>query len=154
MLRTLARGFRVEGFKTLVILDEIHHAGDALSWGDAVREAFEPATRRLMLTGTPFRSDTNPIPFVRYEPRATAALRSRFDYNYGYGQALADGIVRPVLFMAYSGELQWRTSAGDEVVGPARGADDQGPDQLRPCGPRSTRRGPGSPPCCQPPTPG
>ena len=63
----LALRVRVEGFKTLVILDEVHHAGDALSWGEAVREAFEPATRRLMLTGTPFRSDTNPIPFVRYE---------------------------------------------------------------------------------------
>ena len=47
------------------MLDEIHHAGDAKSWGESVREAFDPATRRLMVTGTPFRSDTNPIPFVR-----------------------------------------------------------------------------------------
>ena len=62
----LHRG-RTEAARTLVILDEIHHGGDALSWGDAVREAFEPATRRLALTGTPFRSDTSPIPFVTYE---------------------------------------------------------------------------------------
>jgi superfamily II DNA or RNA helicase len=112
----LALRIRTEGFKTLVILDEIHHAGDALSWGEAVREAFEPATRRLMLTGTPFRSDTNPIPFVRYLPDGNGALRSTSDYAYGYGEALADGIVRPVLFMAYSGDLHWRTSAGDEVA--------------------------------------
>ena len=59
---------RTERFKTLVILDEIHHAGDALSWGEGVREAFDPATRRLALTGTPFRSDINPIPFVTYAP--------------------------------------------------------------------------------------
>src|SRR3954471_8248647 len=111
----LALRIRVEGFKTLVILDEVHHAGDALSWGEAVREAFEPATRRLMLTGTPFRSDTNPIPFVRYEPDPGGGMRSRSDYSYGYAAALADGIVRPVLFMAYSGDLSWRTSAGDEV---------------------------------------
>ena len=52
---------------TLVILDEIHHGGDSRSWGDGIREAFEPAARRLALTGTPFRSDTSPIPFVRYE---------------------------------------------------------------------------------------
>ena len=50
--------------RTLVILDEIHHAGDSRSWGDGVKAAFEPAVRRLMLTGTPFRSDDNPIPFV------------------------------------------------------------------------------------------
>ncbi|MGI3784477.1 MAG: DEAD/DEAH box helicase [Janthinobacterium lividum] len=111
----LALRIRVEGFKTLVILDEVHHAGDALSWGEAVREAFEPATRRLMLTGTPFRSDTNPIPFVRYEADSAGGLRSRADYAYGYAAALTDGIVRPVLFMAYSGDLHWRTSAGDEV---------------------------------------
>ena len=53
---------RTESAPTLVILDEIHHGGDALSWGDAIREAFEPATRRLALTGTPFRSDTSPDP--------------------------------------------------------------------------------------------
>ena len=111
----LALRIRVEGFKTLVILDEVHHAGDALSWGESVREAFDPATRRLMLTGTPFRSDTNPIPFVRYEPTGDGGLRSVADFTYGYAQALADTIVRPVLFMAYSGEMQWRTSAGDEV---------------------------------------
>jgi len=42
-------------------------------------------------------------------------MRSQADYAYGYAEALADGIVRPVLFLAYSGDLQWRTSAGDEV---------------------------------------
>lgn len=107
---------RVERTKTLVILDEIHHAGDARSWGEAVREAFDPAARRLMLTGTPFRSDTTPIPFVRYEPDGTGHLRSQADYAYGYADALADQIVRPVLFMAYSGELSWRTRAGDEIA--------------------------------------
>ena len=54
---------RTAAGRTLVILDEVHHGGDALSWGDAVREAFGPAVRRLSLTGTPFRSDTSPIPF-------------------------------------------------------------------------------------------
>ena len=38
---------RTEAARTLVILDEIHHGGDALSWGDGLREAFEPAARRL-----------------------------------------------------------------------------------------------------------
>jgi superfamily II DNA or RNA helicase len=113
---TLALRVRCERFKTLVILDEIHHAADALTWGDAVREAFEPATRRLSLTGTPFRSDTNPIPFVTYVSDTDGAPRSAADYSYGYGPALADGVVRPVLFLAYSGDLRWRTSAGDEVA--------------------------------------
>ena len=112
----LAMRIRTERFKTLVILDEVHHAGDALSWGEGVREAFDPASRRLALTGTPFRSDVNPIPFVTYAPGADGIPRSVADYTYGYAHALADHVVRPVLFMAYSGEMQWRTRAGDEVA--------------------------------------
>ena len=106
---------RTEAAPTLVILDEIHHGGDALSWGDAIREAFEPATRRLSLTGTPFRSDTAAIPFVRYAMDEDGVLRSEADYTYGYAEALRDGVVRPVLFLAYGGSMRWRTRAGDEI---------------------------------------
>ncbi|MBN1171031.1 MAG: DEAD/DEAH box helicase [Micromonosporaceae bacterium] len=106
--RTMAR-------RTLVILDEIHHAGDSRSWGDGVRAAFEPAVRRLALTGTPFRSDEHPIPFVTYERCSDGLMRSRADTVYGYPDALGDGVVRPVIFLAYSGETRWRTSAGDEL---------------------------------------
>jgi superfamily II DNA or RNA helicase len=56
---------RTENRRTLVIFDEIHHAGDALSWGEAVREAFGPARRRMGLTGTPFRSDGTTAPATR-----------------------------------------------------------------------------------------
>ena len=107
---------RVEGRRTLVILDEIHHAGDSKSWGEAAYEAFEPAARRLALTGTPFRSDTNPIPFVTYAPDNEGIRRSVADYTYGYGSALADGVVRPVVFMSYAGRMRWRTKAGDEIA--------------------------------------
>ncbi|WP_106397770.1 DEAD/DEAH box helicase [Actinocorallia populi] len=107
---------RTEARKTLIIMDEVHHAGDGLSWGDAVRESFEPATRRLSLSGTPFRTDINPIPFVDYEEGPDGIRRSRADYTYGYGPALADGVVRPVMFMAYAGEMRWRTRAGDELT--------------------------------------
>ncbi|TWJ15189.1 superfamily II DNA or RNA helicase [Stackebrandtia albiflava] len=101
---------------TLVILDEIHHAGDARSWGEGVQKAFAPATRRLALTGTPFRSDDNPIPFVGYEVAPDGSMQSRPDSVYGYAHALADGVVRPVLFLAYSGQARWRNSAGDELA--------------------------------------
>ncbi|KRC35894.1 MULTISPECIES: DEAD/DEAH box helicase [Oerskovia] len=106
---------RTEAERTLVILDEVHHGGDALSWGEAVRDAFEPATRRLALTGTPFRSDTAAIPFVTYERGADGIRRSSADYTYGYGDALRDHVVRPVIFLSYSGQMRWRTKSGDEV---------------------------------------
>ncbi len=106
---------RTQARRTLVIFDEIHHAGDALSWGEAIRQAFESARRRLALTGTPFRSDTNPIPFVSYAEDADGIRRSASDYVYGYGPALADGVVRPVIFLAYSGQMRWRSRVGGDL---------------------------------------
>lgn len=100
---------------TLVILDEVHHGGDTLSWGDAIREAYGTARRRLSLTGTPFRSDDSQIPFVEYAPQPDGTLVSVTDYDYGYGRALADGVVRPVVFMVYAGQMQWQTSAGETM---------------------------------------
>ena len=114
-MRPALHAARTAAAPTLVVLDEIHHAGDALTWGDGVREAFEGATRRLALTGTPFRSDTSPIPFVSYLPDVDGVRRSSADYTYGYGDALRDGVVRPVIFLSYSGQMRWRTRAGDEV---------------------------------------
>lgn len=101
---------------TLVILDEIHHAGDNKSWGEALRHAVDPAVHRLCLTGTPWRRDsTSPIPFVRYDANGTVAV----DYAYEYGTAVADGVCRRIEFHAYDGEARWtdpsraRRSAGD-----------------------------------------
>lgn len=104
---------RTENARTLVILDEIHHAGDGLSWGEAVSEAFQPAARRLSLTGTPFRTKPEErIPFVRYE-EADDGLLSLADYSYGYREALSEAVVRPVVFAAYSGTSRWMNSAGE-----------------------------------------
>ncbi|MBJ7401583.1 DEAD/DEAH box helicase, partial [Mycolicibacterium sp.] len=107
---------RTENRRTLVIFDEIHHGGDAKSWGEGIREAFSDATRRLGLTGTPFRSDDSAIPFISYEADAAGFRHSRADHSYGYSDALTDGVVRPVIFLAYSGEARWRNNAGEEFA--------------------------------------
>ncbi|MGI8791906.1 MAG: DEAD/DEAH box helicase [Acidimicrobiales bacterium] len=92
-----------------VVFDEIHHAADDRAWGDAVREAFEPATQRLSLSGTPFRSDTSPIPFVHYDDTEQAVA----DFEYGYGDALHDGgVVRPVYFPRLDGHMEWTAPDG------------------------------------------
>jgi superfamily II DNA or RNA helicase len=116
---------RATAVKSLVILDEVHHAGDGLSWGEAVADAFGMAARRVCLTGTPFRTKPDErIPFVRYEEdtfegddgSGGVGLVSRADYTYGYKEALADSVVRPVVFAAYTGTSRWRNSAGEVVA--------------------------------------
>jgi superfamily II DNA or RNA helicase len=89
--------------QSLVILDEIHHAGDDRAWGESVRRAFEVAPQRVALSGTPFRSDTLAIPFVRYVGDEAVP-----DFEYGYADALADGrVVRPVYFPRINGFMEW-----------------------------------------------
>jgi superfamily II DNA or RNA helicase len=91
-----------------VVLDEVHHAGEERAWGDGVAHAFELAARRLSLSGTPFRSDQNPIPFVTYDFDEAVA-----HFTYGYGEALRDGgVVRPVFFPAINGHMEWTTPDG------------------------------------------
>lgn len=106
-------------YKTLVILDEIHHCGesDHLIWGESIKKAFQPAVRRLLLSGTPFRTDNHKIPFVKYEPDPAnpKGSRSKSDYNYGYGDALKDEeVVRHIIFPGWDGEFAWSDWFGEE----------------------------------------
>jgi superfamily II DNA or RNA helicase len=100
-----------------VILDEIHHAGfdetgrERKAWGDAIRAAFEGAYCRILLSGTPFRSDTHAIPFVSYQNDEAVA-----DFTYGYADALRDGgVVRPVEFPMIDGDFAWVSKDGSEL---------------------------------------
>ena len=52
---------------SMVVFDEVHHLGSNLSWGAACSNAFEFASIKLCLSGTPFRSDGQEIPFLEYE---------------------------------------------------------------------------------------
>lgn len=106
--------------RTLVVFDEIHHAGEAKTWGVSLRHAFEPAARRIALSGTPFRSDGTPIPFVEYDD----ARRCVSHWTYGYGRALQDGRVRSVTFVALDGRMKW-TDAGVVVEGQLDNDDDE-----------------------------
>jgi superfamily II DNA or RNA helicase len=88
---------------TLLIADEPHHMGELASWGRSTQAAFERARFRLLLSGTPFRSDNSPIPWVVYDDDGVSSA----DYAYGYTEALIDGVCRPVTFHTYDGDMEW-----------------------------------------------
>jgi len=96
---------------TLVVLDEIHHAADAATWGSALRTAFGNAQHRIALSGTPFRSDGLPIPFVQYEAGVSLA-----DYGYDYAEALRDGVCRPLVFPLHGGVAEWISRDGRTML--------------------------------------
>ncbi len=105
---------------TLLIADEPHHMGEHAAWGRTAVAAFGSARRRLLLSGTPFRSDNTPIPWVVYDEDGV----SRADFAYSYTQALHDRVCRPVTFCTYDGDMEWmsdgrRRHADFSVVLPA-----------------------------------
>jgi superfamily II DNA or RNA helicase len=95
---------------TLVVLDEIHHAGEEATWGQALRDAFAGARYRVSLSGTPFRSDGAALPFVEYSAGACVAQTS-----YDYARALSDGVCRALVFPLHGGEAEWVSRDGTEM---------------------------------------
>jgi len=108
---------RCAAVPTLLIADAPHHMGDDAAWGRGAVEAFGEARFRLLLSGTPFRTDATPIPWVHYDANGV----SEPDYAYGYTDALLDGVCRPVTFHTYDGDMAWmsdgRRRAADFGVG-------------------------------------
>lgn len=94
-------------YRIFAILDEIHHASQEKSWGTGLSIAFGEACFRLCLSGTPFRSDNQTIPFITYSEG-----RSQADFNYGYADAVRDNVCRQVLFPVYEGTMQWIDERG------------------------------------------
>ena len=102
---------RISG-RAIGILDEVHHAAESRSWGDAIQYGLSPANCRLSISGTPFRSDDSAIPFIRY-----AGDEAQPDYEYGYGEALDDReVVRPVFFPRVNGLMEWRGADGESYT--------------------------------------
>ena len=94
---------RASALPTLLIADEPHHMGEQAAWGTTAVEAFGACTLKLLLSGTPFRSDNTAIPWVRYDDDGISAA----DYSYSYTQALQDRVCRPVTFCTYDGDMEW-----------------------------------------------
>lgn len=89
--------------KTMVIFDEIHHAGTQRPWGDGIKLAYQDAAVVLSMSGTPFRSDRLPLPFVRYDESGSCVP----DHSYTYYDGLQDNIVREIFFPYFEGNMEW-----------------------------------------------
>ena len=98
------------GPRTLVIADEVHHLGDELAWGAGFTKAFAAADRKLLLSGTPFRSDDAPIPGISYDASGFA----KPDIAYSYAEAIRDGVCRRVAFVPFDGTLVWQS--GEDTI--------------------------------------
>lgn len=97
--------------RTMVVLDEVHHCGNKehLTWGVAIQKAFSEAVFVLNISGTAFRSDDAPIPFVRYDDNNTSIA----DYTYSYKRAIEENVCRPVYFDTFDGQMKWKVGGSE-----------------------------------------
>lgn len=99
--------------KVFLVLDEVHHVSNELSYGQACETAFpdELVSHRLMTSGTPFRSDGKKIlgGWIDYQYDET---RDRYTYKpdfcYKLVDALNDGIIPHFSFVTLAGEFTYR----------------------------------------------
>ena len=61
--------------------------GEEAAWGRGAAQAFEGAQLRLLLSGTPFRSAGDAIPWVSYDEDGISSS----DFAYGYTRRCSTG---------------------------------------------------------------
>lgn len=94
----------IETVPTLVICDEIHHASLENSWGIRLEEIFkEHAKCVVLLSGTPYRTDKQPLPFLgdHYD------IKDVTDVEYTYIQGMRDGYLRKIRYQTQDGIFKW-----------------------------------------------
>lgn len=107
-----ARSWARNGWDLLLIPDEIHHCAESAAWGESVKAIGDVASRVLALSGTPFRSDGAPIPFVVYDEHGFTVPQ----YAYTYAEAIADGVCRRVMFRLRDARVvrKWSSASASE----------------------------------------
>ena len=98
--------------RTFVVFDEVHHLNedDQTQWGKQAKTAFDSASFRLCLSGTFFSSTGAPIPFARMQPRDGSNAIFEYDphVRYSYGESVADGICRRIVFKPWDGPIEYK----------------------------------------------
>jgi len=119
--KTALRDF--ERYRYILVLDEWHHLAEDGDWTVPIRELYDRAAFRVLMTGTCSRGDCKKIAFIPYEqtdenefrPRLSAAERSAL-ITYTRKDALADRAIIPLEFHFADGVASWRKESGKETT--------------------------------------
>ena len=94
----------IETIPTMLICDEIHHASLENSWGTKMINIFEEHAKCIvLLSGTPYRTDKQPLPFLG----DNFDIENVTDIKYTYLQGMKDGYLRKIRYMTQDGVFNW-----------------------------------------------
>lgn len=102
-IERLEDGFKslCEKYDTLVICDEYHHAAIEAAWGKGANKSFEKAKYRLLLSGTPIRTDGAMT--VAHDDKGIIEYLEEGTYSLTYGEAVKSLYCRPATFHRHEG---------------------------------------------------
>lgn len=103
-IENLEDGFQslCKKYNTLVICDEYHHAAIEAAWGIGVNKSFEHARYRILLSGTPIRTDGAMT--VAHDDRGEIIEAPEGGtYSLTYGEAVKEKYCRPATFHRHEG---------------------------------------------------
>lgn len=106
--------WRKAGLRFAVIFDEIHHTNETGGrWGEYADQIHKLASMTVVMSGTYFRTDRQPIRFVDYNDDGRPVLSCP---GYTYTEAVRDRVVRPVSFRYHDPQLRcYHEGNGEEL---------------------------------------
>lgn len=98
--------------RVMVIIDEVHHCAEHLAWGDRLSIAFNHAPVRLVLSGTPFRTDDGRMPFIMETTSEGQHVVREPDASYTYAEACDDHVCRVMYFPRVNANIRFEDDDG------------------------------------------
>ena len=129
-MKTALADFRSRRY--ILVLDELQHLADNGDWSGPVRELYEHAKYRILMSGTLSRHDRKKISFISYEKKGDGLFMPDFQGNeetaairYGRVEALRERAIIPMTFFFSEGTAKWQKLTGKIVEAKLSTAKDQ-----------------------------
>lgn len=109
-------------WRYILVLDEYHHLEEQGEWTEPIRELYEAAEYRVLMTGTLSRHDQKKIAFTPYRNAGEGAFEPILEGNqdtavieYGRAAALRERAILPMSFVFSDGTATWQKLTGKVV---------------------------------------
>jgi superfamily II DNA or RNA helicase len=104
-LRAVCKEYGLSESELFLICDEYHRVSESKTTGERLLQSFPEVGKRLLLSGTFYRTDRRSMPWVNYESDGMPIT----DYEYIMSEAISDGVLRAPEFMYFDGEAKFVT---------------------------------------------